>query len=234
MINVRIINASILSIGLALSGYFIANGLKESRKHDRSVEVKGLAEHTMKSDEAIWTINIKLVNGELPALYQSIDDAQKKMKQFLEKQGFVAEEIITNPVSVTDNQSIGYNQSLNIPRYSADTGLTISTKRIDPVAAAIQKTGELIEQGVVVTTSSAIYRFNGLNQIKPQMLTEATQSAHAAAQSFANNAKATLGSIRRATQGLFTITDANSTYDSGTSIMKKIRVVTSIDYELEE
>ena len=40
------------------------------------------------------------------------------------------------------------------------------------------------------------------------------------------------GDIRRAMQGLFTISDANSSYDSGTSIMKKVRVVTTVEYQL--
>ncbi len=40
------------------------------------------------------------------ALYQSIYDAQNKTKQFLLKQGFQESNIITNAISVTDNQSV--------------------------------------------------------------------------------------------------------------------------------
>ena len=229
----KILAALVLGCGFALSGYFISNGLTNSRQYARFVEVKGLAERVVKADEAIWTVNIKLVNNELPALYQAIDDAQGKMRKFLVKQGVHDNEISTNPVSVTDNQSVSYNQNQAMPRYSADTGLTVSTKNVDQVAAAIQKTGDLIQQGVVVTTSNVIYRFNALNGIKPAMLDEATQSAHEAAQSFASNAKASLGYIRRATQGLFTISDANSSYDAGNAIMKKVRVVTTIEYQLK-
>ncbi len=229
----KILAAFVLGCGFALSGYFIANGLTGSRQYSRFVEVKGLAERVVKADEAIWTVNIKLVNNELPALYQTIDDAQNKTRQFLNKQGFKDSEISTNPVAVTDNHSVSYNQNQDMPRYSADTGLTVGTNNVDQVATAIQKTGDLVQQGIVVTTSNVIYRFNGLNAIKPVMLDEATQSAHTAAQSFANNAQATLGYIRRATQGLFTISDANSSYDSGNAIMKKVRVVTTVEYQLK-
>lgn len=225
--------ALILGAGFALSGYFIAHGLTGSRQYSRFVEVKGLAERVVKSDEAIWTLNIKLVNNALPALYQSIDDAQNKTRQFLNKQGFKNSEISTNPVTVVDAQSVNYNQSENLPRYSADTGLTVSTSNVDHVAAAAQKTGDLVQQGIVVTNSNAMYRFNDLNTIKPAMLDEATKSANETAQSFAKNALASLGYIRRATQGLFTITDANSSYDSGNAIMKKVRVVTTVEYQLK-
>lgn len=229
----KIVASTLLGVGVALSGYFIANGLTISREYHRFVEVKGLAERVVKADEAIWTLNIKLVNNDLPALYQAIDDGQTKTRQFLNKQGFKDNEISTNPVSVTDNHSVSYNQNQDLPRYTADTGLTVSTTAVDDVAAAVQKTGDLVQQGVVVTTSNAMYRFNGLNAIKPNMLDEATQSAHETALSFAKNSRATLGYIRRATQGLFTITDANSSYDSGNAIMKKIRVVTTVEYQLK-
>jgi len=228
----KLLAALLLGCGFALSGYFIAKGLTDSRQYARFVQVKGLAERVVKADEAIWTLNIKLVNNELPALYQAIDDAQGKTRQFLIKQGFEPKEISTNPVSVTDNQSMSYNQNQAMPRYSADTGLTLSTSHVDEVATAVQKTGDLVQQGIVVTTSNAIYRFNNLNAIKPAMLDEATQSAYQAAISFASNAKAALGYIRNATQGLFTIADANTNYDSGNSIMKKVRVVTTVEFQL--
>ena len=228
----KIMAAFVLGTGFALSGYFIAHGLTESRQYTHFVQVKGLAEHVVKSDEAIWTLNIKLVNGELPALYQAIDEAQSKTRQFLINQGFKAAEISMNPVAVTDNQSVSYNQNQDMPRYSADTGLTVSTRNVDQVEAATQKTGDLVQQGIVVTASNALYRYNDLNSIKPKMLEEATQSAHEAAQSFAKDAHATLGEIRRAMQGLFTISDANSSYDSGNAIMKKVRVVTTVEYQL--
>jgi len=229
--NSKILAALILGGGFALSGYFIANGLTVSRQYNRFVEVKGLAERVVKADEAIWTLNIKLVNNDLPALYLSLDDAQNKMRQFLNKQGFKDTEISTNPVMVVDNRT--FPQSQDLPRYSADTGLTVSTTNIDEIATAVQKTGDLVQQGIVVTSSSAMYRYNKLNTIKPDMLDEATKSANETAQSFAKNAQASLGYIRSATQGLFTITDANSSYDSGNAIMKKVRVVTTVEYQLK-
>ncbi|WP_165474804.1 SIMPL domain-containing protein [Legionella nagasakiensis] len=225
--------ALILGCGVALSGFFIAKGLIDSREYSRFVQVKGLAERVVKSDEAIWTLNIKLVSNELPALYQAIDEAQSKTQQFLSKQGFKDSEISTNPVAVTDNQSVSYNQNQDMPRYSADTGLTVTTANVDKVAATVQKTGDLVQQGIVVTASNVIYRFNDLNAIKPEMLDDATQSAYEAAKSFASNAKASLGYIRLAKQGLFTIADANSNYDSGNAIMKKVRVVTTVEYQLK-
>lgn len=228
----KIIAAAVLSIGFAGSGFFIAHGLVDSRQVERYVEVKGLAEKIVKSDEAVWTLSTKLVSNDLPSLYQAIDDAQAKTRKFLKEQGFNDNELSANPVSVTDNQSINYSSNQQIPRYSADTGMTVSTTKVDTIMSAVQKTGDLVQQGIVVTNSNALFRFSDLNRIKPEMLNEATLNAQAAAESFAKNAHATLGKIRQARQGLFTIMDANSSYDSGNAIMKKVRIVTTIEFEL--
>lgn len=229
----KIITGIVLALGIALSGFFVAYGVVESRKSMRSVQVKGLAERIVKSDQAVWTLNFKLVNNALPALYKDLSQAQEKIRQFLKQRGFKEGDINLNPVTLNDNQSVNYNQNQNLPRYSADSGISVATKEVDAVGSGMQETGLLVEQGIVLTSSSVVYRFNGLNSIKPEMLTDATDSAYEAAQSFATNAKTQLGAIRRATQGLFTIQDATSNYDSGTEVMKKIRVVTTVEFALE-
>lgn len=78
------------------------------------------------------------------------------------------------------------------------------------------------------------YIYTDLNSIKKDMLDKATLNARDAAQSFAKVAKADLGGIRQAQQGVFSITSAsgNSEYDES-SVMKKVRVVTSIQFFLD-
>lgn len=228
------IAATIVSVGLGLSGYFIGQGFIGSKMNTQYVEVKGLAERVVKANESVWTINIKQVNNNLNELYDAVSKNQDTTKQFLLAQGFKPENISMNPIAITDNQSLSYNQNQGMPRYSADAGVTISTSLVDNVAQAIQKTGDLVAQGVVVTSSNVVFRYTELNSIKRPMLEEATKSARNAAESFAMDSKTSLGKIRHASQGLFTITDANSTFDSGNSILKKVRIVTTIEYQLND
>lgn len=230
----KLLQAGVLALGIALSGAFVSYAIIETRKPDRTVQVKGLAEKLVKADQAIWTLNFKVVNNELSGLYKDLKNTQNAMTKFLHTQGFPKNTIHFNPVTVVDNQSSSYNQNPSLPRFSADAGLTVSTPDIDRVTESAQKTGTLVEQGVVLTLSNAIYRYNALNTIKPQMLIDATANAREAADSFANNAGTELGGIRKAIQGLFSIRDANSNYDSGAAVMKKVRVVTTIEYALKQ
>jgi uncharacterized protein len=79
--------------------------------------------------------------------------------------------------------------------------ITVRTPRVDKVAAATQKTIQLLQAGIVLNSSPGqglIYKFSALNFIKPDMITEATRNAHAAADRFALDSGSKVGSIREA------------------------------------
>ena len=105
-------------------------------------------------------------------------------------------------------------------------------------AGVSRKMGDLVRQGVTVTEdyTGPIYVFNGLNDIKIKMIEEATKNATAAGEQFAKDANATLGKIKTANQGTFSITardqvDAWSDNEKQ-SINKRVRVVSTITFYL--
>jgi hypothetical protein len=60
------------------------------------------------------------------------------------------------------------------------------------------------------------------------MIEEATKNARQAAEKFAKDSGSTVGKIRNARQGLFTITNR----DKNSPDRKKVRVVTTVEYFL--
>ena len=74
------------------------------------------------------------------------------------------------------------------------------------------------------------YSFTKLNDIKPEMIEEATKNAREAAEKFAQDSDSKLGKIKKASQGQFSISDR----DSNTPYIKSVRVVSSIDYFLND
>ena len=71
---------------------------------------------------------------------------------------------------------------------------------------------KLIAEGLVIKNHEPRYIFTKLNDIKPQMLQEATKNARIAATEFANNAGVNVGGIRTARQGSFYIKDEGEDY----------------------
>lgn len=225
----QVIAALILALGVALGGFFVGHGLMERNEFNRYVSVKGLAETSVKSDQAIWQITVGFSANDLNGLYAGINKAQNAAKDFWLSQGFNADEIDLQSASVNDNQV--YNSSTSGPRYTASANLLLITGNVDGVKKASQQLNLLVKQNVVLTNSQITYNFTGLNQVKPDMLDQATTNAQTAAEAFAKNSHSELGGIRGASQGQFTISDDNSNGIS--SVMKKVRVVTTVDYFLK-
>mgnify|MGYP003480489441 len=62
------------------------------------------------------------------------------------------------------------------------------------------------------------------------MIDEATKNARTAAEKFAKDSDSKLGKIKTATQGVFSIENR----DENTPYIKKVRVVTNVQYFLED
>ena len=75
-----------------------------------------------------------------------------------------------------------------------------------------------------------IYEYTELNSIKPDMIADATKNAREAANKFAADSGSKIGKIKTAQQGQFSIEDR----DPYTPFIKKVRVVTYIDYFIED
>ena len=89
------------------------------------------------------------------------------------------------------------------------------------------------KQGVALIRSyeyDTQYLFTALDQIKPEMIAEATRDARSAAQQFAEDSGSKVGAIRNAQQGYFSIEDR----DRFSPEQKTVRVVTTIEYFLED
>ncbi|HKS80906.1 MAG TPA: SIMPL domain-containing protein [Candidatus Acidoferrales bacterium] len=239
----------LLATGLVLGGLVLGSQIKATRLSDRYVTVRGLAERNVKSDLAIWCLGYKDAGDDLLPLYSKSEADKKAILEFLSRQGIKPSEIEVGTVSVTDTQANEYGGGNNRSqkRYIIQQNISVSTNRVDVVASASQKTMQLVQRGVVLSANGGpSYKFTGLNSIKPDMITEATRNARAAADRFASDSGSKVGSIRQATQGIFSILAPNAGADTGessygyggnndeSSITKTVRVVTSVEYYLNK
>lgn len=234
MKNFRV-EAIILSIGLLLLGVFIERGFSEFAGRDRSVNVKGLAEMEVPADKVTWPLVYKSLGNDLNALYEEIKHSNRTITEFLKEKGLTDKEISINAPVIVDMKAERYGNNQDSPyRYNVTTVITVTSNKVDLVRGLITEQGELLKRGIAITTGdyqyNIQYEYTGLNTIKPQMIEEATKNARQAAEKFAKDSESTLGKIRHANQGQFSISDR----DPNTPHIKKVRVVTTIDYSLED
>ena len=79
------------------------------------------------------------------------------------------------------------------------------------------------------------YQLRGFNEVKAPLLAAATRNARQQAEQFAKEAGANLGRLRSANQGVISISgaDGNQFGDDLGSRMKRLRVVSTFQYELD-
>ena len=226
------LNALLIAIGLAASGYFIGDGFVSARALERSVEVKGLAELEVAADTAIWPMQIMVAGNDLEALFTATEKQGAQVREFLREYGFSADEISVSAPNVVDRLARDYSDPNAHFRYSVTQVITVFTSKIEAVRKAAQKLSELGKAGIVLNQNDynfqTQYLFNGLNELKPAMIEEATRNAREVAAKFAEDSASRLGRIRSARQGQFEINDR----DSNNPHIKKVRVVSTVSYYL--
>ena len=223
-----------IAAGLATAGYLIGNGWVSARELDRTVTVKGLSEREAAADIAIWPIAFNVANNDLEALVRTVEAQTQVITRFLTDAGFVDDEITVNPPAITDKQAQNYGNGNVQFRYLAQTTITVYTRNIEATRMARARLLELGKAGITIAQDNyearTQYLFEGLNRIKPEMIEEATRNARLVAQKFAEDSGSTLGKIRKARQGQFSISDR----DSNNPHIKKIRVVSTLEYYLTD
>ena len=226
--------AIVLAIGMVALGAQVKQGINNFVAKDRVVTVKGLAEMEVPANKVTWPLMYKEVGNDLSTLYNKISHTNKAIVDFLQQKGITKDEISINAPEIIDMQAERYVGENKTYRYNVTTVITVTSNKVDLVRNLISEQGELLKQGIAITGGDYRYNiqydFTSLNEIKPQMIEEATKNAREAAQKFAKDSDSELGKIKRANQGQFSIENR----DANTPYIKRIRVVTTIDYSLED
>ncbi len=222
-------------IGLTLLGYWIYSAAIDYKMYERSVTVKGLSQREFTADIVIWPIQFTVAENDLTALYTTIDQHSEKIQAYLEKNNIPAHEITIAAPSITDKSAQQYADAQRAEfRYTAIQTITVYSKKIDTVRGIMGSLSQLGKQGIVFTgqdyQSQTEYLFTRLNDVKPEMIEEATTMAREVAQKFAKDSQSSLGKIRRASQGQFSITSR----DRNNPHIKQVRVVSTVEYYLSD
>ena len=226
----RVKESIILAIGVMVMGWCVKAGIDNFTNKDRKVTVKGLAEREVPADKVTWSISTKETGNDLPTLYERINVQAGKIKAFLKQNGLDESEITVNPPSVSDLEAREWGDNQKPFRYIVNTTITVATTKVEAVNKAIFKQAELLKQGVALDSSYPNYEYASFLQMKPEMMSEAIKNAQKTAEQFAEASESKLGKIQTAGQGQFEIENR----DENTPYIKKIRVVTTVTYSLDD
>lgn len=230
----KIIPAALIAVGIVLLGVFIKGGFNSVASNQRVVTVRGLCEREVMANKVTWPIVSKEMGDDLPTIYQNVQSTNNAIVAFLKANGVEQSEIAVNAPQVIDMQADRYNNSPVPYRYNVTSVIVVTSEKVDKINSLIKKQTELLKEGIAIVAGDynyqTVYEYTALNSIKPAMIAEATKNAREAAKKFADDSDSRLGKIKTASQGQFSIEDR----DQYTPYIKKVRVVSTIEYYLKD
>ena len=231
--NEKIIAASAIGFAIIVLGFALRSGIVAFKDMDRSVTVKGLAEREVNADKVTWPLMYKELGNDPAEMYDLLTQKNKKVLAFLKSAGIKESDISVNPPVISDRQADNYSNEIMNYRYKATSVITVTSTEVDKVRTLMRRQSELMKQGIALVSeeygsNSVVYEFTGLNKVKPDMIEEATKNARKTAQKFADDSGSSLGEIRNAQQGQFSIEDR----DANTPYIKRLRVVNTVEYSI--
>jgi len=222
-----LILGSVLAVGMIGGGHMIGRGLFAARASERVVTVKGLAEREVPANLAMWPIVFSTTGNDLVAMQAALDASAKKVLAFLEERGFSPAEYSLSSPRVTDGEAQGGRMRGDAgDRYFAEQTMTLRSAKITPVKVAMQQSGELIREGVALVRS---YEYT--TPRTAAMLRGSHGMLHRGRLLSTGGVEPPLACpIRNAQQGFFDMQDR----DAFSPEIKKVRVVTTVQYFLED
>ena len=238
-----------IAAGLLLLGLSLSNAIDQWKAMERHVTVRGVAERDVKADLALIPLTFRVAGDDLAALQRQAREQREQVMGFLKENDIKDDEITLDGLHVFDRKAQEYGGNGNNAeqtRYILSTQLSVRTVNVDAANRLGQKISDLIGKGITLGGGNencqdrgyVHFLFTKLNDVKPEMLAEATASARKSASQFAADSGSQVGTIHNASQGYFSIVSRDAV-DEDTNggckeigLNQKVRVVTTIDYYL--
>lgn len=240
----KLVSGALLAVSIVAGACIMAGAVRDFKAADRYVTVKGLVERDVLADLALWTLKFRTSGDDLVETQSRAMANKSVIASFLKENG-IADADVSSTLRVIDRKAQEYGESrADQARFIVEVPVLVRSTDVATVAAANQKTGTLVDKGIALVEDNTCnpgpsYSFTKLNEVKPEMLAEATQNARKAAEQFAADSGSTVGSIRRANQGVFSVNERDRLAEGGdgggcfaATPNKRVRLVTTIDYFL--
>jgi hypothetical protein len=231
-----------LALGFALSAYMVSTAMIRMRQ-ENTIKVKGYAQKQIKADRATWSGEMTVRSAIMSSAYKDMDANRVKVNDLISKIGFNKETKINfMPVSIVTEYKLNEkgNSTNEINGYVLTQTVTIESNQIDLVETVSKTASDLIRDGIEFRSYSPVYTYSGIEQIKLDLLAQATKNAYERARTLAENSAGKAGKLCSASQGVFQITPINSTdiSDAGeystSTIDKMVKAVVTLEFNVEK
>lgn len=231
----------VIAIGGIIATYLVTDVIRDVRMSHQIIKVRGYAEKNVTSDLVVWGITVKTRTKDIIEGYKVIESNQQEILSFLKQNKIADKEIKMSSVTMQEKmKKVGYEKTNELDYYLMSQRFEIVSKNVSLISDLSTKIDVLIKKGIEIHSENPNYYYSKVNDLKSELLTDATKDARNRARTLAEGSGVKLGFLRAARQGRFSIRSAKATnissersYDDESSIEKKIIAVVTVDYSMK-
>ena len=234
----------IIGAAVVLSAWLLGRAYTYKYRSQDTIVVTGLGETSFMSDLIVWEGEITFETTDVATGYARLEQSKNKVQDFIVSHGIPAESIVFAFVNVNSNYEPVYNANGNytgsrFTGYRLTQRFVVESPEVEKVENISREISALIAQGVSINVYNPDYYYTKLDDVKLDLIQQASADARVRAQKIADNAGASLGRVASAKMGVFQITGANSNeeFSAGGSFntssrQKKARVTMRVEYRI--
>lgn len=231
----------ILATALVICSLVMSKPLTNYASSKSSIAVTGSAKQQIRSDLALWRGSFYQESNQLPEAYSNLKKDLGKVKSYLVTKGIPEESIIVSSISTMPQYIYSPNgmSTGQIASYRLSQSIEIRSADVDKISLIAREATELIEQGIVFESQPPQYFYTKLNDLKIDMLAEATRDSKLRAEKMASSTGSQIGHLRSARMGVFQITPINSNevsdygFNDTSSLDKEITAVVNAEFSVK-
>lgn len=201
---------------IACTGIF-SNSIVNYKKYSggSGITVTGSASCNFESDLIVWRGSFSAYGATLKDAYASIKSSADVVSKYLVDNGISENELLFSSVSISKKWVTDYNDEGNyagehLEGYDLYQSVTVTSSDMDKVDAVSRDITKLIESNIEFESYSPEYYYTKLDELKLDLIEQATENARARAEIIANGTNAATKHLLSANLGVFQITPQNS------------------------
>lgn len=211
------LNTIVIAIAALLAALIIGNAYKYKFISTETIVVTGLAEKDFISDQIVWKGQYSRSGYDLKEAYTQIKSDEAIIRSYLKEKGIPDSNMVFLAVDVVKNFNYengpnGTSKSI-FSGYTLTGGVKVDSKEIKLVEKVSREVTELLQKGIEFNSNKPSYYYSRLNELKIDLLAKAAEDAKLRAETIAKSSAVGLGSLKKASMGVFQITGKNDNED---------------------
>lgn len=231
-----------IAVATIVASMILSQGfLKVMKFSQQVIQVTGSAQKQIQSDYIVWYATFSRREADLPSAYKKVQNDLERVKKYLESKDVNPNETIVSQISTSTiyKKNKDGKATNDIEGYELSQSIEIRSNEVEKIDVISRESTELINEGMIFTSSAPSFFYTKLDELKIEMLNKATANAKMRAESMVKASGNKIGFMRSAKMGVFQITPITSTdvsdygYNDTSAYEKKVMAVVNASFAIE-